>query len=112
MKVRQGFVSNSSSSSFIISSKESELCVNVPVILEPEKIISSIEELDEYFLELYLADALSELTKSEKENYDKCKDKLNNGEKIFIVCVKYTEEDLLCELQQGKNKNITLLVKE
>jgi hypothetical protein len=57
MKTRQGFVSNSSSSSFILAvdAKRAEKEISVKVSIEPciEKRIDSVDELNAYLIEQY-----------------------------------------------------------
>lgn len=57
MKVRYGFVSNSSSSNFIVSakdlSKEKHVAVLKIDLNDYMDVISTIEELDEYYLDNY-----------------------------------------------------------
>lgn len=56
MKIRNGFVSNSSSSSFVLSTdtvKDSTITVTTKKDIPVEKVITSFRELDEYILEEY-----------------------------------------------------------
>ena len=81
MKIRSGFVSNSSSSSFIASSKTGKITITIEVDLSEyaKHVITNVEQLDAYFEQI-------------KENYEdgistaKRKiyiDALDRGEKIY-----------------------------
>jgi hypothetical protein len=93
MKIRNGFVTNSSSSSFIVSTHDkSKAKVNMEVDLsEYSTKIKSLKELDQYFMENYAYPHTTEgFKKLLKENeyianeYKDCKEKIKNGEKIYI----------------------------
>lgn len=57
MKIRQGFVTNSSSSSFVIAVKkdieEGPMKIFLDNIFEQEDVITSIEELNDYIVNTY-----------------------------------------------------------
>jgi hypothetical protein len=92
MKIRNGFVSNSSSSSFIISSKEKpEMVMKIDVSKISEYEVHNKKELDRYFeenndyydsLEDYLEDDYN------KEQYRELLNELKEGNTIYIgdVC--------------------------
>ena len=84
MKTRIGFVSNSSSTSFIVAVKKSgKITLNLEVDLEDfsEDVISTIDELDKKFNDEYVDEELEE--EWIKERYNKCEQLINDG-KIII----------------------------
>jgi hypothetical protein len=94
MKIRNGFVTNSSSSSFIISSKK-ELNKNIDGykidLSNYSDKITSLKELDQVFMEKYcfpktIAQLHSTLNKDNyiSEEYGKCKKRLKKGEMIYV----------------------------
>jgi hypothetical protein len=88
MKIRVGFVSNSSSSSFIISSFEKpKLTIEVDIEELSESIIDNKEKLDEYFLDYYDYKTIEEMLADGdplKKEYEKCLTELQLGSKIYI----------------------------
>lgn len=139
MKIRTDFVTNSSSSSFIIAYKEfdelnSEITEKYPMLKnyhkifdnfikakygdyydEDNKIISTIEELDEWFEEEHCYDyipddyinnniyyhtpeplSLEGILKypEAKEKYDKFKNYIDNNYKIIIKRIPYSRDDV------------------
>ena len=98
MKIREGFVSNSSSSSFVVAVSKDQ--IDIPIIIKAnlndfvEKTISTPEELREYF-EDYDDDELD-------DNYDykEALRSINSGKHILVGRFSDNEgsalEDLLC----------------
>lgn len=121
MKMRNGFVSNSSSSSFVISTKlKDNQKIEIKLIkeLEPEETINSIQELDDYFIENYSweGDKLEEILKDEslKEEYEKIKKSLESGEKILIFYVEYGDElmgKVMNTIENNEDKNFKMLIR-
>ncbi len=98
MKVRNGFVSNSSSSSFIVSAKDSkdfngEAKIIIPVNLkEHGEILKTKKQVEDYFCEQHGVDSIEEFiteTKGESDwgtgydSYTKAIKAIENGE---VVC--------------------------
>lgn len=105
MKIRSGFVSNSSSSSFIISSKEEnpKIVVEIPVKDLSHTKITSIEELKDYFLDNYglqysinRGSSFEEALKEDGRGdvYNKAVEMLNNGEIVYCCTVCNDGEDV------------------
>ena len=104
MKLRTGFVSNSSSSSFIISRpKDSKASMTVEIDLEDfcNDIITTMQELDDYFLSEYSYKTISGmLTDDEhcKKLYNKCWASIQDGNEVMIGRVSSDGGDVLSNL--------------
>ena len=89
-KIRLGFVSNSSSSSFIIASKEKpNMTIKTTINLDNfiDYIITNKKDLDKYFLEEVGYNSIDEMiSKSEwyKDIYQECLKELDKGETIYM----------------------------
>ena len=86
-KIRNGFVSNSSSSSFIVSSKE-EPKIHVEISLRDlsSYIVSTKEELDKAIKEHFYTD-VDELEGYEKIIYNKCLKQIELGNTLYFGTV-------------------------
>ncbi len=95
MKLRSGFVSNSSSSSFVISAKKNaDLKVTVEISLTPDNVLETEADLEEYILNEYgtsdqtlkqlLEDNETEYVSEQYEQYLK---EIKKGNVIYIGSV-------------------------
>jgi hypothetical protein len=99
MKIRNGFVSNSSSSSFIISSFESpKMTITIDLSAMSEKIENK-NQLDDYYLEEYEYETIEEFLKEESgglaEEYERVLSELNEGCTIYAGYVSNDSGDTL-----------------
>ena len=112
MKIRSGFVSNSSSSSFVVAVKEGETKITVTTEFDladsARATCRTIEDLNEHFLEewAYGHDSIEEfLNDSEEvwatEHYKKAKEAIENGKVVMFGSFEsYGEgpvESMLCD---------------
>ena len=132
MKIRNGFVSNSSSSSFVIVSKDGELTQEKllkafevseksPLFTLAKEIAGTMMNADEYTSEKFLdnfayGDSLEEKEKEFKEDYpeyyeiyEKAK---NNGWKIYMGYADSYDEAALCEMTLHYEDDELLIDKE
>jgi len=111
MKTRQGFVSNSSSSSFIVAAEKGEN-EKISLTLEVDlgqygARITSKEELDEYVREEYMYnddETLEEFLEDDpwlKDKYEKILVALEKGKVVFWGSASYNETDDPIELMIG-----------
>jgi len=102
MKIRNGFVSNSSSSSFVIASKAQPVyTVTVNLADYANDTLKTEEEVREYILLYYWGrheGTMEEVFDAEpwlKERYEDFVDAINRGETIYIVDVSNTDDDMV-----------------
>lgn len=103
MKVRNGFVSNSSSSSFIIASKKlptnTKITININLQRYTEHKFKSIEELIKYYIEDY-GMSMEEILID--DTFLKCRKAIIEGKTIFFGSFSNQSgdpvEEALCEL--------------
>jgi len=116
MKTRMGFVSNSSSSSFIIASKEKpKMIIEIDIEYIADKKITTEKELVEYLLEEYGYDTIEEFFDNEewdKNNYDKCLKALEEGNFLYAGSISSdgeTSEAYIYDNGWNGNKNFEVL---
>jgi len=120
MKIRNGFVSNSSSSSFIISKKKhTKATMTVEVDLEDfaEEIITDMQQLDDYFLSNYEYKTIPGMLQDDedlKKLYNKCFDAITNHEEVIIGRVSNDSSNAINNMvyEQGLDNlsdNVTLI---
>jgi len=97
MKIRNGFVSNSSSSSFIIAGKKApRMTIDVDISSLVEYTINNKVELDEYFIDQYCYESIEEMKSEDKwvsDNYDNCLKELDKGNTIYAGEVSSDDDD-------------------
>ena len=91
MKTRQGFVSNSSSSSFIIKTKEENGYVKIKAENFGE-VLRTKEEVKKHLVEYYDCD-VEEWSDYENEKYGKYLDIIDSGNIIIIGSIEYGAEE-------------------
>jgi hypothetical protein len=86
MKARNGFISNSSSTSFIVArGTEEDLKFRIEISLRPERVIYDREELQEWMSDQYGSDWESQSWG--QEIYAKCKQQLDLGQTVQIFSI-------------------------
>jgi hypothetical protein len=107
MKKRAGFVSNSSSSSFILSSEKTKhLTIKMELSLDDliTKIINTQDELIEYMFDEYCLDTKNpnDWDERTKEKYKKFKWESSKGKKLIIGDCSNEDDNSLSQLLYNK----------
>lgn len=104
MKIRCGFVSNSSSSSFAISAKDERVKVMMEVDISQlvDEVISTQKSLDRYIIDGYGygSNSLEKILfdyESVKEFYDNASREIAKGKKVLICRVSNEDSDPISE---------------
>lgn len=122
--IRLGFVSNSSSSSFIISTNKTDVSVKVEINLVDfietlgeygesglTKIVKTKQELDEYYVDVYGWSECNTLEKilNDEEwiriEYEKSLKEIESGKVVIFGEIDYNKSDMLNFLKKCKNIN-------
>ena len=94
MKVRNGFISNSSSSSFVVATKHTDVKVKLVIEVDLEEfldedLIYTKEQLDGYIMEQYgwgecnLSEVLND-SEQVSDMYTRCLKKIEEGNRIYF----------------------------
>lgn len=119
-KFRSSFVTNSSSSSFVIYMKDQpnipeEILTQFPFLRNYMKVIKNAldgdeiitgDNFDEWFKDYAMIDSLELMDKWDQQHYNKYKEKIDKGYLIIKKSIDYHEEqlqELLHSLDDGEN---------
>lgn len=112
MKVRNGFVSNSSTSSFIVSCNKNQdpaIKVEVTVYLDDlsDEIIDNIESLDRHVVDNYACDDESTCNDVLEKNlyiknwYMKCVSEIEGGKQLWFCSAKSSRNEIERSIYDG-----------
>lgn len=104
MRLRLGFISNSSSSNFVISrnknlSEKTQIILEIDLACEAEQIIRTNQDVKDYILERCAEYDENELEKIFLEDeylkqlYDRMIESINSGNIIYVMEVEYHEPE-------------------
>lgn len=114
MKVRLGFVTNSSSTSYMIAYKTEELSEKnfLEMFMEhfSYNIIKDEDSLKHYFLDDYGYDDFNEMLEEEGDRYNNYLEKIKAGYCIAFLSVDYDNEEFMEFIEKlNDGKNIIIL---
>ena len=105
MKTRQGFVSNSSSSSFIVAAKDSKVKIEIEIDLEDYckgyygsdvTIFKTRESLTAYYLSNYYVGSIEKLSESDPigfKDYQRCLTEIESGKTVYVGSASSESDD-------------------
>lgn len=114
MKIRECFVSNSSSSNFILAVKDENTKIKCTIYIDPtdfERIIYDEADLKEYYKDKHLnydpyhptsVEDFFKIYPEEKKKYDNCLNALKKGKKLIICEISnYGDNELFRYMYYG-----------
>ena len=96
MKIRNGFVSNSSSSSFVITKNKNNSKIELKIdISKYITVYNTIEELKQYYIDDFCYD---EEDFVDDKSWEKCVEAIKNGKQVIMFHADNESDDILSGL--------------